>query len=138
MSDSNQFTKFSINRRRFLQTLGAISAGGYLRRYAQAANSPETIKLPFANGLRTLVEFPQKRPLILLTTRPPQLETPFSIFNKGLLTPNDAFFVRYHLSGVPTSIDPATFRLEVKGKVNSPLSLSLVDLKARFEPVEVV
>jgi sulfite dehydrogenase len=39
---------------------------------------------------------------------------------------------------VPTSIDPATFRLEVKGKVNSPLSLSLVDLKARFEPVEVV
>ena len=37
----------------------------------------------------------------------------------------------------PALIDPQTFRLEVKGKVNAPLSLTLEDLK-RFEPVEVV
>ena len=37
----------------------------------------------------------------------------------------------------PALIDPDTFRLEVKGKVNSPLMLTLEDLK-RFEPVEVV
>jgi DMSO/TMAO reductase YedYZ molybdopterin-dependent catalytic subunit len=74
----------------------------------------------------------------LLTTRPPQLETPFSVFNEGALTPNDAFFVRYHLSQVPTSIDPATFTLEVKGKVNSPLKLSLAELKSSFAPIELV
>ena len=98
----------------------------------------DTVTLPFTNGQRSLAQFPQKRPLILLTTRPPQLETPFSVFNEGLLTPNDAFFVRYHLSQVPTSIDPEKFTLGVKGKVNSALTLSLADLKKQFEPVEIV
>ncbi len=94
--------------------------------------------MPFTNGQRSLATFPQKRPLILLTTRPPQLETPFSVFNEGLLTPNDAFFVRYHLAQLPTSIDPEQFSLEVKGKVNSPLKISLTDLKKNFDSVEIV
>ena len=34
-----------------------------------------------------------------------QLETPFEVFNDGIVTPNDAFFVRYHNAGIPTSID---------------------------------
>jgi sulfite dehydrogenase len=76
--------------------------------------------------------------LILVTTRPPQLETPFSVFNEGVITPNDAFFVRYHLAEVPTSIDPKTFKVEIKGKVNSPMTLSLTDLKTKFDPVEIV
>jgi sulfite dehydrogenase len=59
-----------------------------------------SVTLPFDNGARELVAYPQKRPLIRLTTRPPQLETPFAIFNDGLVTPNDAFFVRYHLSEI--------------------------------------
>jgi len=141
MSDQIRLTKFSITRRRFLQTLSVLSAGGYCSQYtrgASAASSPETIKLPFANGQRTLVTFPQKQPLILITTRPPQLETPFSVFNKGLLTPNDVFFVRYHLSGVPTSIDPDRFTLSVKGAVNTPLILSLAALKSQFQPLEYI
>ena len=101
---------------------------------AQAAGS---ITLPFANGERSLVSYPQKRPLIKLTTRPPQLETPLSVFNKSVLTPNDAFFVRYHLGGSPPLLDPQVFRLEVKGKVNAPLALTLEELK-KFEPVEIV
>ena len=134
--DAQAFARWGhLTRREFLKVSGlaglGVAAGTALAR-------SETVTLPFPNGQRSLVQFPQKRPLILLTARPPQLETPFALFNEGLLTPNDAFFVRYHLSQVPTSIDPATFRLEVKGKVNSPLSLSLADLKARFEPVEVV
>lgn len=98
----------------------------------------ESVLLPFVNGRRTMAVFPQKRPLILLTSRPPQLETPFSVFNESILTPNDLFYVRYHLAGVPTSIDTSTFRLEIKGKVSSPLSLSIDDLKNQFEPVELV
>ena len=59
-------------------------------------------------------EAPDDRP----DQRPPQLETPFSIFNDGAITPNNAFFVRYHLADVPYNIDPDKFTLEIKGKVD--------------------
>lgn len=128
----------TISRRSFLRAAAVAGVGGWGLGRAAVALADETIKLPFANGERRLVKFPQKRPLILLTTRPPQLETPFAVFNDGLLTPNDAFFVRYHYAQIPTAIDPATFRVEIKGKVNTPLSLGLEELKSKFEPVEVV
>lgn len=105
---------------------------------AGAARGQDTVTLPFENGERRLVKFPQKRPLLLLTHRPPQLETPFSVFREGVFTPNDAFFVRYHLSNIPHAVDAATFRLDVKGLVKSPLSLSLEQLKSQFENTEVV
>jgi DMSO/TMAO reductase YedYZ molybdopterin-dependent catalytic subunit len=93
--------------------------------------------LPFANGERPLVRFPQKRPLLQLTSRPPQLETPFEVFGESLLTPNDAFFVRYHLAGSPPEIDAKEWRLALKGAVERPLSLSLAELKHGFRPVEL-
>lgn len=96
------------------------------------------IELPFDNGDRELMIFPQKRPLILLTQRPPQLETPFYVYNEGIITPNDAFFVRYHWSDIPTEIDPRTYRLEIGGHVDRPLRLSLTELKRMGEPVELV
>jgi sulfite dehydrogenase len=126
------------SRRHFLKTSGWVGLGGLVAGRAAVGLGAEALQMPFANGQRSLVTFPQKRPLILLTTRPPQLETPFAVFNEGLLTPNDAFFVRYHLAQVPTSIDPDKFTLAVKGKVNSPLTLSLADLKTKFEPVEII
>ena len=42
------------------------------------------------------------------------------------------------LSGIPTTVDLRTFRLEVGGHVNKPLSLSLNDLQTKFEPVSLV
>jgi DMSO/TMAO reductase YedYZ molybdopterin-dependent catalytic subunit len=105
---------------------------------AASAAAAETVTLPFANGDRPLATYPQKRPLILITSRPPQLETPFPIFNEGLLTPNDAFFVRYHLSQIPTSIDPDKFTVAIKGKVNAPLTLSMADLKGKYDAAEIV
>ena len=109
--------------------------GGPLSRLLGAA---DTVLMPFENGERDLVAYPQKRPLIRMTARPPQLETPFAVFNEGLLTPNDAFFVRYHLSDIPTSVDPGAFRLKIHGKVATPLTLSLDDIKKLAPPVEVV
>lgn len=97
-----------------------------------------TLELPFDNGHRELVAFPQKRPLILLTSRPPQLETPFEVFREGVITPNDAFFVRYHWSAIPTSIDPQVYRLRVDGNVSKPLSLSLSALRRLADPIELV
>ncbi|HBD38969.1 MAG TPA: oxidase, partial [Cupriavidus sp.] len=130
-----------VRRRRFLKQAGALTANavvGTTALNALAASGDKQVQLPFDNGARELVAFPQKRPLILLTSRPPQLETPFSVFNEGILTPNDAFFVRYHWSGIPTSVDPQTYRLRIGGKVKTPLELSLADIKAIAQPVEVV
>ncbi|MDB6033207.1 MAG: oxidase [Verrucomicrobiales bacterium] len=127
----------SLNRRRFLRTAALAGLSASVLRRLAAAEDPRIITLPFENGERPLVKYPQKRPLIRQTTRPPQLETPFSVFNESVITPNDAFFVRYHLAPAPPVVDLEQFRLEVKGKVNQPLILSLSDLK-RFEPVEVV
>src|SRR2546421_2420224 len=97
----------------------------------------DSVTLPFDNGERPLVKYPQKRPMIGLTSRPPQLETPFSVFNDGPITPNNAFFVRYHLADVPLDIDPDKFTLEIKGKVDRPLRLSLKDIR-KLPAVELV
>ena len=98
----------SVTRRRFLSQAGAVAAAALAgtRGLMSWSGQQASVVLPFDNGERELVAFPQKRPLIVLTSRPPQLETPFAVFNDGLITPNDAFFVRYHWSGLPTSIDP--------------------------------
>lgn len=131
-----------ITRRQLLRTIGggtlAVGAGSTL---PWAAFAEETATLPFANGKRPLVQYPQKRPLMRLTTRPPQLETPMSVFDGSVITPNDAFFVRYHLAEAPPEgryLDPDTYKFEVTGKVNTPLTISLNDLKTQFEPVEIV
>jgi DMSO/TMAO reductase YedYZ molybdopterin-dependent catalytic subunit len=105
--------RHSASRRHVLRALGA---GAMLGSPALRAVA-ETVTLPFGNGERPLVQYPQKRPLIVVTERPPQLETPFDVFNEGVVTPNDAFFVRYHLAGVPTSIDSDAYRVTVKGRV---------------------
>src|SRR3569833_355051 len=90
----------------------------------------QTVTLPIGNGERPIVKYPQKRPMIGLTQRPPQLETPFAVFNENVITPNDAFFVRYHLANIPfDTIDPDAWTLEIKGAVNKPLQLKLADLK---------
>jgi DMSO/TMAO reductase YedYZ molybdopterin-dependent catalytic subunit len=129
----------SLDRRSFLRASGIITSSVAVSALLPRGFGAEaTTVLPFENGERELVAYPQKRPLIRLTARPPQLETPFAVFNEGILTPNDAFFVRYHLSDIPTKIDPATFRLRVRGKVGSPLELSLDDLKQLATPTELV
>jgi sulfite dehydrogenase (cytochrome) subunit A len=107
-----------------LATLATTAALGSAKAFAL-----DTVTLPFDNGPRPLVKYPQKRPMIGLTSRPPQLETPFSVFNDGAITPNNAFFVRYHLADVPLNIDPDTFTLEIKGKVDRPLKLSFKEIR---------
>ena len=130
---THDLTRPAPARRAFLRQACTLGAASALAGNTLAA----TITLPFENGERELVAYPQKRPLILLTARPPQLETPFSVFDEGAITPNDAFFVRYHWSGIPTSIDEKSYRLKVTGNVNTPLELSLTELKQLGEPVEL-
>lgn len=99
----------------------------------------QSVELPMANGARQLVAFPEKRPMIVLTSRPPQLETPFEVFNEGVITPNDAFFVRYHNAGIPTSIDGDKHLIRIGGNaVGKPFEISVNELRTQFKPVEVV
>src|SRR4030095_10782625 len=78
-----------------------------------------------------------KKEMILLTDRPPNLETPLHYFKLDF-TPNDVFFVRWHLAGMPSSVDKDEFRLTVSGHVNKSLSLSLDDLRKKFKPFSIV
>jgi len=121
-----------FDRRLFLAGAGAALLGATTR------DTPGHVTLPFGNGTRPLVRMPGKREMILLTTRPPQLETPFGVFDEGLITPNDAFFVRYHLSGLPSEIDPRSFRLKIGGHVTAPLELSIESLQRDFPVSEIV
>ena len=50
--------------------------------------------------------------------------------DRGVYTPNDAFFVRWHLSDIPQRVDASSHRIAVTGEVDHPLSLSLDDLAA--------
>ena len=69
--------------------------------------------------------------MVLQRTRPPLLETPFEVFDHGVFTPNDRFFVRWHWAVIPTPIDVGSFRLTVRGHVDKPLSLTLAEITAR-------
>ena len=123
------------NANRRLLLFGSLAAGA--TSIGRAAAQP-VVQLPFENGERPLVAYPQKRPLLRLTARPPQLETPFSVFDESLLTPNDAFFVRYHLADAPPAdLDAATYRLAVQGHVLRPQTLRLTQL-ARLPANELV
>jgi len=93
----------------------ALAAAGLSTLGRAAFAQTTTVELPIANGKRNVVAFPEKRPLIVLTTRPPQLETPFEVFNDGVITPNDAFFVRYHNAGIPISVDGDKHVIKVGG-----------------------
>jgi sulfite dehydrogenase len=87
--------------------------------------------------MRPWARYPEKADLIMLADRPPLLETPMRYFTSDL-TPNDAYFVRWHYAGLPTHVDLRTFRMNVVGAVAKPLQLSLDDLLTKFTSVSAV
>ena len=71
---------------------------------------------------------PGKKPLIRLAYRPPNYESPLDYFRTPI-TPNDEFFIRYHLSDIP-DVDAATYKIAVGGDgANGQTELTLDDLK---------
>src|ERR1700726_664775 len=115
-----------VTRRRLLATAGAASLALSKPAWAQTMTD---LPLPGGPGARPITnDFPQKGPMILQRTRPPLLETPFEVFDKGVFTPNDQFYVRWHWALIPTDIDVGKFTLTVRGHVNQTVSLSLNDI----------
>ncbi len=124
-----------VSRRQFLTSVSSLGAIVAARGILAPAAWAEAQADPILAG-RPLVRYPEKTDLILLTSRPPQLETPMKYFDRAI-TPNEAFFVRYHLMSVPTSVDLSTWRLKVSGLVDRPLELSMDDLKTKFPKAAV-
>ena len=132
MDDLN--TGMMTSRRTMLR--GAAALGGLVA--AAPSWAADTVKLginggPAERALTTA--FPQKGSMIVQRTRPPLLETPWPVFDRGVFTPNDQFFVRWHWAVIPETVDLATFRCTVRGHVNKEVSLSMADILAlpRFE-----
>ena len=90
------------------------------------------------NDSQTLskISFPEKRPLITYSDRPPLLETPRDGFTTAI-TPNNEFFVRWHMPRIPTHMDIEDFRISVNGSVENHIFVSLANLKNDYEQVEL-
>ncbi|MEN2787674.1 molybdopterin-dependent oxidoreductase [Sphingomonas qilianensis] len=113
------------------EALGLIGAGAGLAAMPALAQALVDLRLPGGNGARAMTgDFPEKGSMILQRGRAPLLETPLDALDGQVFTPNDRFFVRWHYSDIPTSVDVRTFRLTIGGAVRRRLSLSLADLLA--------
>jgi DMSO/TMAO reductase YedYZ molybdopterin-dependent catalytic subunit len=73
--------------------------------------------------------------LIVRSQNPQDLETPISLLD-AWITPNDLFYVRSHI--YTPKIDMGTWRLQIDGQVNQPLTLTLDDIKKYPESTQVV
>jgi DMSO/TMAO reductase YedYZ molybdopterin-dependent catalytic subunit len=129
-----------MDRRHFLQAVTGATVLPVLRPLHAfgAGATPLTYGLPAgAYGIAQMANLPGKRPLIELTARPPNYEAPMAAFATPI-TPNDLFFVRYHLAGIPPQIDRQQWRIAVTGdSVATAQQLGFQDLQRDFEQVEV-
>lgn len=125
----------ALSRRHFLQGASlACAAGVLLPGHSAAAGDIGLPSGAVASGV--LDALPGKRPLIKRTFRPPNYETPVEYFRHAL-TPNDAFYVRWHM-GVP-DLARRDWRLRVTGPAaQRPREYSYAQLQRRFQRHEVV
>jgi len=123
-----------ITRRTVLGAAGVTLAGAGWRIVNPATAEAANIELSPALSAGTraaavLDALPGKKPLIKLSYRPPNYETPIEHLGTAI-TPNDAFFVRYHLADIP-EVDGKTWKLSVGGEgADRAAELTLDDLKA--------
>jgi len=131
------------DRRQFLKDVAkglvVVGAGALAPRIARGAGGVTVATPGLPSGTlegAVLHALPGKRPLIKRTFRPPNYETPVEYFSEAF-TPNDAFFVRYHLPNVP-EVSREEWRLEIGGDaVERPFALTYDDLTRGHEQVEV-
>jgi len=92
-----------ISRRHLLQSAGAAGAAALLPAIARAQSAASMLSPGVPDGIASYVtmgKLPGKQPLIQLADRPPNYEAPLE-YLRTPITPNDKFFVRYHLADIP-------------------------------------
>lgn len=132
------------SRRAFLKgvagSLAAAGSGLLLPRWALSGEKFKPLMPTLPSGTvkgSILASLPGKKPLIKRTYRAPNYETPVDYFNE-MFTPNESFFVRWHLSTLP-EVSAQDWRLKIGGdSVQKPMELTLDELKKSFEQVELV
>ena len=131
-----------ITRRHLLGTAGAGAAlgmSGFLPKFsvAEAAIGELTPGIPEGVGsYATMAKLPGKKALIQLSDRPPNYESPIE-YLRTPITPNDQFYVRYHLSDIP-EVKAEGYKIAVGGDgANGTAEITLDDLK-KMPAVEVV
>ena len=126
-----------IDRRRFIAGLSVPALASLSSTVSAASSIWQPSELP-EGAAATLDSLPGKVPLIKRTYRPPNFETPIE-YLRDPITRNDAFFVRYHLSGIPQKIDAKAWRLKVGGDgAGRAAQFDLAALRKEFERVEIV
>jgi DMSO/TMAO reductase YedYZ molybdopterin-dependent catalytic subunit len=128
------------NRRGFIKlSTSGLALAGAARLAPLLAADPRIGPATLPQGALDSALFdalPGKVALIKKSFRPPNFETPVSYFDQAF-TPNDAFFVRYHLASIPR-IDAAAWRLRVGGEAaDQSFELTLDSLKRDFDAVEI-
>lgn len=129
-----------LTRRGVLGTAGAGFALGGLGwpklSHAQPAGPELTPGVPSGvESYATMAALPGKKPLIRLADRGPNYEAPLEYFRTPI-TPNDEFYVRYHLSDIP-EVDPKTYKIAVGGEgASGQTEITLDDLK-KMPAVEI-
>jgi DMSO/TMAO reductase YedYZ molybdopterin-dependent catalytic subunit len=96
-----------------------LLTGGAAMTIAASSTRAQGLRLHpgLSDGVRetaVLDALPGKQPMIKLSYRPPNYETPIDAF-RGAITANDRFFVRYHLSEIPDMAALANWRLRIGG-----------------------
>ena len=131
-----------ITRRHLLETAGAgaaLAVSGLSPKFSEAIAAGVNLTPGVPEGvasIATMGTLPGKKPLIQLADRPPNYEAPLE-YLRTQITPNDQFFVRYHLSDIP-NVDAKSYKIAVGGDgANGTAELTLDDLK-KMPAVEVV
>ena len=116
------------SRRHWLRWTTLMGGAGILAGCNQNAVPVASVKKAPAEIIYDqLLQYPGKVPMRAINDRPPCLETPWDYFRHDL-TPNDAFYVRWHLQTLP-QVELAQWRLKVSGHVEKPLELSMEELR---------
>jgi len=113
-----------VNRRQWLRWASAAGVG-----FTISSGCRKQVPQAASEAAETPVRFPGKVVMRVLNDRPPCLETPWEYYRHDL-TPNEAFYVRWHLQFIPTTVDLRSWRLKVAGHVASPLQLSMDELRS--------
>ncbi len=120
------------DRRGFLRGAGLASMGALIgtaipfHRNMPAGFIPEALA---ANPMK----IQGKDGLTILNDRPVNAETPAHLLNDDV-TPTARHFIRNN-GNMPDSMDAGSWKLQVDGLVNNPMTLSISDLKEKFEVV---
>ncbi|WP_113912912.1 sulfite oxidase [Roseovarius dicentrarchi] len=119
-------------RRAFLTTTGLTAVGAYAG-----------MSIPFGDNLKALAQgmsesdiMAGKEGLILMNDRPLNAETPAHLLDDDV-TPYEHFFVRNNgmVPDTALDMDAEGWTLTIDGEVDTPLELSLADLKEKFEVI---